>query len=117
MKIVILDAYTVNPGDNSLSDLAEWAELTVYDRTRNEEFLQRAQSADLILTNKTPISAEHLQKLPDLKFIGVLATGYDIVDIVAARQRGISVAHVPAYETDSVAQHTLALIRLKARVK
>jgi glycerate dehydrogenase len=110
MRIVVLDAYTVDPGDNPLSGLAECGELSVYERTRDEEFLVRAQSADIILTNKTPMSADRIQLLPNLKFIGVLATGCDIVDVAAARGRGIPVAHVPAYGTDSVAQHTFALI-------
>lgn len=110
MKIVVLDAYTVNPGDNPLSGLAECGELVVYDRTGDRDFLDRAQSADIVLTTKTPISSERMAILPNLKFISVLATGYDNVDVVEARGRGIPVAHVPAYGTDSVAQHTFGLI-------
>jgi glycerate dehydrogenase len=110
LKIVALDGYTLNPGDNPWKEIEQLGEFTVYDRTCSEDFLARADTADVILTNKTPITRQQLDKLPDLKFISVLATGYNVVDTVAACERGIPVSNVPAYGTDSVAQHTLALI-------
>lgn len=110
MKIVVLDGYTLNPGDNPWEGVSALGELTVYDRTPADKILERAAGADVLLTNKTPISREAIAALPALKFIAVLATGYNVVDTVAARARGISVSNVPVYGTDTVAQHTIALI-------
>jgi glycerate dehydrogenase len=110
MKIVVLDGYTLNPGDNPWDDLAQLGDLEVYDRTGEVDILSRAAGAQILLTNKTPLTQSTLQQLPDLRFIGVLATGYDIVDIEAARQRGVPVSNVPEYGTNSVAQHAFALL-------
>jgi glycerate dehydrogenase len=110
MKIVVLDGYTLNPGDNSWDDIARLGELQVYDRTADADIVSRAAGADIVLTNKTPLSRTTLEQLPNLRFIGVLATGYNVVEIEAALQRGIPVANVPEYGTDSVAQHTFALL-------
>lgn len=110
MEIVVLDGHSVNPGDLSWKELEEAGNLMVYDRTTAEEVLQRAGNADAILTNKVVITGEIMEKLPRLKYIGVLATGYNVVDTAAAAQRGIIVTNVPAYSTDSVVQMTLAHI-------
>lgn len=110
MNIVVLDGYTLNPGDNPWTDVAALGEMTVYDRTPSEQILARASSADILLTNKTPLTAQTLQQLPRLKFISVLATGYNVVDIAAARRQGVAVSNVPIYGTDSVAQFTFALL-------
>jgi len=108
MKIVILDGYTANPGDMSWKELEELGTLAVYDRTRPEETVARAADAEIILTNKVIISREVMAQLPQLKYIGVLATGYNVVDIEAAHERGIIVTNVPAYSTESVAQMVFA---------
>ena len=108
MKIVILDGYTANPGDLSWKELEQWGEVTVYDRTKPGETLARAADAEIILTNKVVISRELIAQLPRLKYIGVLATGYNVVDIEAAHERGIIVTNVPAYSTESVAQMVFA---------
>ena len=108
MKIVILDGYTANPGDMSWKELEELGTLTVYDRTKPEETVARAADAEIILTNKVIISREVMALLPLLKYIGVLATGYNVVDIEAAHERGIIVTNVPAYSTESVAQMVFA---------
>jgi glycerate dehydrogenase len=110
MKIVVLDGYTLNPGDLSWDEIGKLGELTVYDRTAPNEIVERTRKAEIILTNKAPVSAISLGKLPDLKFITVMATGYDIVDIAAAGRRGIPVSNVPEYGTDSVAQFVFALL-------
>jgi glycerate dehydrogenase len=110
MRIVVLDGYTLNPGDNPWKELAELGELTVYDRTPAELFLPRAREADVLLVNKVPLTAAALMQLPRLRFVSVLATGYNMIDIAAARQRGVAVANVPEYGTDSVAQHVFALL-------
>jgi glycerate dehydrogenase len=110
MKIVVLDGYTLNPGDNPWDEMARLGDLQVYDRTTDADIVSRAADADVVLTNKTPLTRATLEQLPDLRFIGVLATGYNIVDVEAARQRGIRVSNVPEYGTDSVAQHTFALL-------
>ena len=110
MKIVVLDGYTLNPGDLSWDEIGKLGELTVYDRTAPNEIVERTRKAEIILTNKAPVSAITLEKLPDLKFITVMATGYDIVDIAAAGRRGIPVSNVPEYGTDSVAQFVFALL-------
>lgn len=113
MKIVILDGYTENPGDLDWKGLEELGELTVYDRTPcedDEEIGRRIGSAEAVYTNKTPISANVLKACPCLKFIGVLATGYNVVDIDAARKQGVTVANVPTYGTNAVGQFAIALL-------
>ena len=108
MKIVILDGYTANPGDLSWDSLKELGEVTVYERTRREEIAGRAADADIVLTNKVVMDREMMALLPRLKYIGVLATGYNVVDIEAAREKDIIVTNVPAYSTESVAQMVFA---------
>ena len=108
MKIVILDGFTANPGDMSWKELEELGTLAVYDRTRPEETVARAADAEIILTNKVIISREVMAQLPQLKYIGVLATGYNVVDIEAAHEHDIIVTNVPAYSTESVAQMVFA---------
>jgi glycerate dehydrogenase len=110
MRIVVLDGYTLNPGDNSWADVARLGDLTVYDRTPPNEIIPRAAGAQVILTNKTPLSAQTLAQLLELRFISVLATGYNVVDVDAARRRGVLVSNVPVYGTDSVAQFVFALV-------
>lgn len=110
MKIVVLDGYCLNPGDLSWRGLEALGEVTVYDRTPESLLLERARGADAVLTNKTPLGRETLAALPGLRYLGVLATGYNVVDAAAARERGIVVTNVPAYGTASVAQLTIALL-------
>ncbi|WNQ12153.1 D-2-hydroxyacid dehydrogenase [Paenibacillus aurantius] len=110
MKIVILDGYTLNPGDLSWTKLEQLGDLTVYDRTPEDLITERAQGAEIVLTNKTPLNAETISRLPGLKYIGVLATGYNIIDLEAAKARNLIVTNVPAYSTDSVAQLTFSLL-------
>lgn len=110
MKIVVLDGYGLNPGDLSWDAVSQLGELTVYDRTSSEEVIERSAGAEAILTNKTVITAEIMEALPDLKYIGVLATGYNVVNINAAREKGIVVTNIPAYSTPSVAQMVFAHI-------
>ena len=110
MKIVVLDGYTLNPGDNPWDPLAALGELTVYDRTNPEDVLERSRGAEILITNKTRLNADTLAALPDLRCIGVIATGYDVVDIAAAGKRGIPVMNVVNYGTEAVAQHALALL-------
>jgi len=110
MKIVVLDGFTLNPGDNPWSKVETQGEFTVYDRTPVGQILERCRGADIVLTNKTPLTAETLAQLPDLKFISVLATGFNVVDVAAARERNIPVSNVPIYGTDSVAQFVLAIL-------
>jgi glycerate dehydrogenase len=110
VKIVVLDGSTLNPGDNPWDDVAALGEFVCHDRTDPDQLLERATGADILLTNKTPLSAEVLARLPDLKFIGVLATGYNVVDVEAARARGIPVSNVPIYGTDTVAEYVFALL-------
>ncbi len=110
MNIVVLDGYTVNPGDNPWADLAQLGDLIVHDRTPPELILPRASGADVLLVNKVPLTANTLAQLPRLRFVSVLATGYNLVDVLAARRRGVPVANVPEYGTDSVAQHVFALL-------
>lgn len=110
MKIVVLDGYGLNPGDLSWDAVSQLGELTVYDRTSSEEIIERSAGAEAILTNKTVITAEIMEALPDLKYIGVLATGYNVVNIDAAREKGIVVTNIPAYSTPSVAQMVFAHI-------
>lgn len=108
MKIVILDAFTANPGDLSWSQLEELGQLVVYDRTKACETVTRAADAEIVLTNKVLITSEVMAQLPKLRYVGVLATGYNVVDIVEAHKRGIIVTNVPAYSTESVAQMVFA---------
>ena len=108
MKIVILDGYTANPGDLSWEELETLGNLTVYERTSPSETVARAAEADIVLTNKVIIDRKEMDQLPHLKYIGVLATGYNVVDIDAAHERGIAVTNVPAYSTESVAQMVFA---------
>ncbi|MDF1536804.1 MAG: D-2-hydroxyacid dehydrogenase [bacterium] len=110
MKIVVLDGYTLNPGDLSWEGLGKLGEVTVHDRTSPDELMDRAVGAEVLLTNKVILDAEAITNLPDLKYVGVLATGYNVVDLEAAAQSGIAVTNVPAYSTDSVAQMVFALL-------
>ena len=117
MNIVIVDGYTLNPGDLSWAGLEELGTVEIHDRSTTKELLGRSANADIILTNKAPISRDTIGKLPNLKFIGVTATGYNIVDTEAASERGIPVANVPAYGSTSVAQMTFAhILNLTQRV-
>lgn len=109
-RIVVLDGYAANPGDLCWDELKQLGDCKIYDRTAENEIVERADKADIVLTNKTPLRAEHLNQLPDLKYIGVLATGYNIVDTAAAKEKGIIVTNIPAYSTDSVAQMVFAHI-------
>ncbi|MFW6289579.1 MAG: D-2-hydroxyacid dehydrogenase [Mariniphaga sp.] len=104
MKVVILDGYTVNPGDLSWEGIERLAGCTVYERTAPQETVDRAKDADAVFTNKVEFNREVIEKLPHLKFIGVLATGYNVVDLEAAAKAGIVVTNIPAYSTASVAQ-------------
>lgn len=108
MKIVVLDGYTLNPGDLTWKDLEALGQCAVYDRTRPEEVVPRARDAEIALTNKTVLSSDAIQELHHLKYVGVLATGYNVVDVEAAHRRGIPVTNVPAYGTRSVAQTVFA---------
>ena len=108
MKIVILDGYSANPGDLSWKELETMGELVVYDRTAPSETVARAQEADIVLTNKVVLGKQEISQLPHLQYIGVLATGYNVVDVAFARERGITVTNVPAYSTESVAQMVFA---------
>lgn len=110
MKIVVLDGFTLNPGDLSWEGFKKLGELTIYDRTSLDEIVDRAYDFEIILTNKTPLSMETLKKLPKIKYIGVLATGYNVVDVKAAKELGIIVTNTPAYGTNSVAQFVFALL-------
>ena len=110
MKIIVLDGYGLNPGDLNWEGFETLGELTVYDRTLPSELMQRAAGAEVLITNKTLITAENMADLPELKYIGVLATGYNVVDIDAAKARGIVVTNIPAYSTASVAQMVFAHI-------
>lgn len=110
MKIVVLDGYTLNPGDLTWKGLEALGTLEVHERTEAPLVVQRAQGADLLLTNKTPLPAEVLDQLKGLRYIGVLATGYNVVDVKAARELGIPVSNIPTYGTPSVAQFAVALL-------
>ncbi|MFA5576098.1 MAG: D-2-hydroxyacid dehydrogenase [Tissierellaceae bacterium] len=110
MKIVVLEGYTLNPGDLSWEQMEDIGELTVYDRTPTEEIAERIGQAEIVFVNKLPITREVLNKCPNIRFLGVLATGYNNVDTVAARERGIVVSNIPTYGTDAVAQFTIALL-------
>ncbi len=110
MKIVVIDGYTLDPGDNPWDELGKLGDLTVYDRTSKEQIVERTGKAEIILTNKIPLMADTLEQLPNLRYIGVTATGYNNVDVQTARQRNITVSNVPVYGTDSVAQFVFALL-------
>jgi len=110
MRIVVLDGHTLNPGDLSWAELQSLGDCTIYDRTLPAETLERAQGAEILLTNKTVLNKEVIAQLPSLKYIGVLATGYNVVDTVAAAHHGVWVTNVPAYSTNSVTQMVFAHI-------
>lgn len=109
-RIVVLDGYALNPGDLSWDEFQQLAPIEVHERTPADLIVERSAGAEILLTNKTPLTAESLKELRELRYIGVLATGYNIVDVEAARQQGITVSNIPTYGTASVAQHTFALI-------
>lgn len=110
MKIVVLDGYVANSGDLSWDALATLGDLTVYDRTSPDQIAERAAGADAVFVNKVVLDADVLDTLPSLRFVGVLATGFNNVDVIAARRRGITVCNVPSYSTDSVVQTAFALL-------
>lgn len=110
VRIVCLDGQTTNPGDLSWRTFEQLGELVVHDRTPDDQIIERARDADCLLTNKTPLTAAAITALGKLRYIGVLATGYNVVDAHAAKARGVVVANVPNYSTDAVAQHTIALL-------
>ncbi len=110
MKIVVLDGYTLNPGDLSWDGLEYIGECEIYERTPAKKTIERAKNAEIVLTNKTLLDAKTISSLDKLRYIGVLATGYNVVDVAAARERGIAVTNIPAYGTASVAQMTFAII-------
>ena len=108
MNIVVLDGFTANPGDLSWEELKTLGNVTVYDRTSPSETVARAAEADVVLTNKVVVGRKEMEQMPHLIYIGVLATGYNVVDVEAAHERGIIVSNVPAYSTESVAQMVFA---------
>ena len=110
MKIVVLDGFTLNPGDLSWDRFKAKGECLVYDRTTPEELMERAIGAEVLITNKVVLDASTIAKLPSLRYIGVLATGYNVVDVGAAKKHGVLVTNIPAYSTDSVAQLVFAFI-------
>jgi glycerate dehydrogenase len=110
MKIVVLDGYTENPGDLSWDGLKALGEFTVYDRTSKDKIIERIDNADAVLINKTPITREILEQCKSVKYIGVLATGYNVVDCGAARERSIPVTNIPGYSTNGTAQFAIALL-------
>jgi glycerate dehydrogenase len=110
MKITVLDGFALNPGDLKWHDLERLGDVTVYDRTPPELIVERARHSEIVLTNKTPLHKETLAQLSKLRYVGVLATGYDVVDVKEAAKRGIVVTNVPSYGADSVAQYVFALL-------
>ena len=110
MRVVVLDGFTTNPGDLEWRELESLGELTVHERTPGDKIVERSAGAQILLTNKTPLTRDTLAALPALRFIDVLATGYNVVDLAAARERGIPVSNAPAYSTRSVQQMTFALL-------
>ena len=110
MKLVVLDGYTLNPGDLTWDGIKQFGELQVHDRTPESLIVERCRGAEIIFTNKTPLREHILEQLPDLKYIGVLATGYNVVDVDCAKKRGVAVANIPGYGTASVVQMTFALL-------
>lgn len=109
-RIVVLDGHTLNPGDNPWDALAELGELSIHERSHPDEVVARARDAQVAVVNKVRLGETELAALPELRFVTVSATGYNVVDVAAARARGVRVANVPEYGTDSVAQHTIALL-------
>jgi glycerate dehydrogenase len=109
-KIVILDGKTLNPGDNPWTPVEAMGEITVHDRTPDDQIVSRCQGASIVLTNKVPFSEKTLAQLPELKLIAVTATGYNVIDVAAANRQGVMVSNVPEYSTDSVAQHVFAML-------
>lgn len=110
MKITVLDGFSMNPGDLRWDALKQYGDVTVFDRTSPSEILQRACGAEILLTNKTVLTGDIIRRLPELRYIGVLATGFNIVDVKAARECGVTVCNVPAYSTMSVAQQAISLL-------
>lgn len=110
MKITVLDGYGLNPGDMSWDELKALGDVEIFDRTPREQVVERAKDSEIILTNKVKIDDEIMSQLPQLMYVGVLATGYNVVDVKAANKRGIIVTNIPTYSTDSVAQMTFAHI-------
>lgn len=110
MKIVILDGYTENPGDLSWGGFEALGELTVYDRTPADKIIERIGDADVVLVNKVPLTRETFEACPSVKYVGVLATGYNVVDVACAKERGIPVCNIPTYGTTAVAQYVFALL-------
>ncbi|HVM59834.1 MAG TPA: D-2-hydroxyacid dehydrogenase [Verrucomicrobiae bacterium] len=110
MNITVLDGYALNPGDNPWDKVSKLGTFVCHDRTPAELIVERAKNAEIVLTNKTPLSADTLARLPKLKFVSVLATGYNVVDIKAAKARGVVVSNVPTYATDAVAEYVFALL-------
>jgi glycerate dehydrogenase len=110
MKIVILDGYTENPGDLSWGGFEKLGLLTVYDRTPADQIAERIGNAEIVIMNKTPLSAETFQACPQIKYVGVLATGYNVVDVAAAKENGVVVTNIPTYGTAAVSQFTIALL-------
>lgn len=110
MKIVVLDGYTLNPGDLSWDALKELGEVEIYDRTPVEQVVERAKGAEVVLTNKSIIFREQIDGLPDMKYIGVMATGVNVVDVDYAKSKGIAVTNVAGYSTPAVAQHVMAMV-------
>lgn len=110
MKAVILDGYAENPGDLSWDELGKYCEYTVYDRTSNDEIIERCADAEIVVTNKTPLRAETLSKLDKVKFIALLSTGYNVVDVDYCKEKSIPVCNIPTYSTEAVAQLTFAMI-------
>lgn len=110
MKIVVLDGFTLNPGDLSWEELKKLGDVTIYDRTPVDKVVERSIHAEVVLTNKAILGSEQIKQLPHLRYIGVMATGYNVVDVETARKQGITVTNVSGYSTDSVAQHVFALL-------
>lgn len=110
MKITVLDGFGLNPGDLSWEGFEKLGSLEVFDRTSPDQLLKRAEGSEILITNKTVIDANAINSLPNLKYIGVLATGFNVVDIAAAKEKGVVVTNIPAYSTMSVAQHVFALL-------
>lgn len=110
MKIVMLDGYTTNPGDLSWDFLKEYGEVHIYDRTPKDKILERCEGAEIVITNKTPLTKETIDRLPCLKFVALMSTGYNIVDYVYLKERGIPVSNIPSYSTEAVAQLVMAFL-------
>lgn len=109
-KIVVLDGCTLNPGDLSWAALESLGEATIYDRTTGDQILSRCHDAEILVTNKVPLTSNTMSQLANLKFVAVTATGYNVIDLDAAREHAVSVSNVPAYSTESVAQHVFAML-------